>query len=235
MISPVRTFRYARLARVSTRILAGMLTRVLAGVLTSVPAFSVFAAAPAVAATDEHPVRICLAPPSAQMPGVHAEQAMTAVRESFVGFLTGPTLSAEPLTARLASQARVEAKQKNCTHVLFTTVTQERKTKSDGLLGRIAAGAVQSGASQVAMNTGSAGTRVLASATAGGAANTYIASTVRTSDKLTLTSRLEGADGNVLMQKKEARKATSDGEDMLTPLVERAAESIVGAMSSLKR
>jgi hypothetical protein len=196
---------------------------------------SAFAAWPGVATAGEDPVRICLAPPSAQMPGVDGEQASTAVRETFTSYLTGPTLSTEPLAARLASQARLEAQQKKCTHVLFTTVTQQQKTKTTGLLGRIAAGAVQSGASQAAMNTQSAGTRVLASATAGGAANTYVASTIRTSDTLILAARLEGPDGNVLVEKEEKRKATSDGEDLLTPLVERAAESIVGAMHTPKR
>lgn len=180
------------------------------------------------------PVHLCLAPPSAQIPGVGSDDATAAVRDAFKSYLSGPSLSVEMLSARLASQAREEAKQKHCRYVLYTTVAQERK-KSSGLLGRIAAGAMQSGASQVAANTGSAGTRVLASAAAGGAASTYYSSFTQSSDKLTLTARLESADGNVLSQSSEKRKASSDGEDLLTPLVERAAERIVSAVSGVTR
>jgi hypothetical protein len=168
------------------------------------------------------------------MPGVASDDASAAVRDVFKSYLTGPTLQVEALTARLASQAREEAKQKHCSHVLYTTVAQERK-KSSGLLGRIAAGALQSGASQVASNTGSASTRVLASATAGGAASTYFSSFTQSSDKLTLTARLEAADGRLLSDKTEKRKAGSDGEDLLTPLVEQAAERVVSAMNGAAR
>ena len=129
-------------------------------------------AAQAGAATpDTSATHLCLAPPSARMPGVSSDDATTAVREAFKHYLTGPSLGVNLLTAPLASQAREEAQQKHCRYVLYTTVTQERK-KSSGLLGRIAAGALQSGASQVAANTGSAGTRVFASAAAGGASST---------------------------------------------------------------
>jgi hypothetical protein len=177
-------------------------------------------------------VRVCLVSPRAQIPGVSADESAAAVRDAFKSFLTGPNLGVEVLSARLTSQAREEAKQKDCRYVLYTTVTQERKMKS-GLLGRIAAGAVESGASQVAANAGSTGTRVLARAAAGGAGSAYYSSFTRSSDKLTLTARLESADGSVLSQSSEKRKANSDGEDLLTPLVERVAERIVTAVSGV--
>ena len=200
----------------------------------SVTALCVLVAARAAAAApDAGAIHLCLAPPSAQMPGVSSDQATAAVRDVFKSYLAGPTLAVEVLGARLASQAREEAKQKHCRYVLYTTVVQERKTSS-GLLGRIAAGALQSGASQVAANSGSAGTRVLASATAGGAASTYYSSFTQSSDKLTLTARLEAADGRLVSENTEKRKASSDGEDLLSPLVERAAEKMASAMTGAK-
>jgi hypothetical protein len=177
---------------------------------------------------------ICLAPASAQIPDMRSDEAGTAVGQMFTSYLTGPSLSVVPLTARLASQAREEARQKNCVYVLFASVRQERKTQTTGLLGRIAAGALQNGASQVAANTGSAGTRVVASAAAGGAANTYIASSTRIRDTLELEYRLESADGKTLTAHTEKRKATSDGEDLLTPLVEQAAEAVASKVTSAR-
>ncbi len=186
------------------------------------------------AANGESPVHLCIAPPSAQIPGMDSEAALAAVRDVFTTYLAGPKVRIEPLTARLASQAREEASQKRCAYVLFTKVNQERKTKSTGLLGRIAAGALQSGASQVAANSGSTGTRVLASAAAGGASYSNFGYSTQTSDQLTLTARLEAGDGRLLSEKVDKRKAASDGEDLLTPLVERAAEAVVSAMRPTK-
>lgn len=56
---------------------------------------------------------------------------------------------------------------------------------------------------------------------------TFTAFPVRSNDRLTLSYRLENPDGKVLLEKSEKRKAASDGEDLLTPLVEKAAGSIV--------
>jgi hypothetical protein len=162
---------------------------------------------------------------------MNSEDAIAAVGEVFERYLGGPKVRLESLAARLASQAREEAREKHCDYVLYTTVAQVRKTSS-GFLERIAAGALEGGASQVAANASSTGTRVAARAAAGGAANTYYYSSfTRSSDRLTLTARLEAADGALVSEKTEKRKASSDGEDLLTPLVVRASEIIVGAVS----
>ena len=189
---------------------------------------------PASAADAAKPTRICLAPPSAQIPGTNNDEALASVREVFTKYLTGPTVGVQPLEARLTSQAREEAKQKQCAYVLYTKVVQERKTRSSGFLGRVAAGAIQGGASQVAGSTSSVGTRVIASAAAGGASSGYYGSWTQSSDKLTLTARLESGEGRVLTDKSATRKAGSDGEDLLTPLVEQASEQVMSAMASKK-
>jgi hypothetical protein len=77
--------------------------------------------------------RICLAPASAHTTGDNT-QAANAVRETFTSFLTGPTLVVIPLSARVESQARIEARQHDCPFVLFTTLEQKHKKKGGGLL-----------------------------------------------------------------------------------------------------
>ncbi len=175
--------------------------------------------------------QICMAPPSAQIPNVDTAQAVAAVRDVFTGYLTGPTLSVVPLQARLSSQVREEAKQKGCAFVLFTSVVQQSKTVTSGLMSRLAAGAVQQGAAQAAYEGKSSGARVAASAAAGGAGNTYVATTTKVKDTLTLEYRLEGSDGATLTAKTHKRKASSAGEDLLTPLVESAAEDIATVLA----
>jgi hypothetical protein len=178
-------------------------------------------------------LHLCIAPPSAQMLGMTGDAAAATVREAFKGYLAGPGLDVELLDARLPSLAREEARQKRCRFVLYATAVQER-SQGSGLLGRIAVGALHSGASQVAADTHSAGTRVLANAAAGGAASTYYGSFTHASDRLTLTTRIEFPDGNVLSRESEKRKAKSDQEDLLSPLVERLAGRAVTAMSGAK-
>jgi outer membrane lipoprotein SlyB len=177
------------------------------------------------------PSRVCIAPPDVE--AGDASGAADAVRETFTSYLTGPSMSVAKLESRLASQAREEAKSSRCPYVLFTQVSHVRKTStSNGLLGRMAGSAVQQGAYTVGSAMGSTVGRVAANAAgaaAGVAAYNY-ATTVKTKDELTLGTRLESASGQVLVDRTEKRKAQSDGEDLLTPLVAKAAEAIATAV-----
>jgi hypothetical protein len=175
--------------------------------------------------------RICLVPTSAQMVSGNTETAITAVRETFTSFLTGPSLGVLPLKARLASQAREEAKQANCAYVLLTTMKQQRK-QDNKFLQRAAGGAIEAGAWQALGATHSTEARVAAGAAAQAAvAAREVAYSFRIKDELELGYRLESADGVVLVDKTEKRTAKSDGEDVLTPLVEHASEAIAAAVA----
>ena len=208
----------------------GVLACILAGALSLFqPSRSAAQAggAPAAAPTSPALNRICLAPATVEVvPGGFDPE--TAVRETFIGFLTGPTLAVTPLQARLVSQAREEAKLAGCAFLLLPTIKHERKTGGGGFLGKVVAGGVQQGAWSAAGAAGSTVGRVAAGAAAGAAANAasdYAASS-QVRDELTLKYRLESAAGEVLIEKSGKRKAKSDGEDLLTPLVRPAAEAV---------
>jgi len=158
---------------------------------------------------------------------------MNAVRETFTSYLTGPTLEVAPLTSRLPEQAREEAKTSNCPYVLFTTLKQERKTNNGpGLLRRVAGQAVQEGAYTVGSNSGTAAGQIAGNAAGGaaGAAATGYSNSTQSKDELTLTTHLESGDGKVLVDMKEKKKADSNGEDLLTPLVEKGATAVAAAV-----
>jgi hypothetical protein len=174
--------------------------------------------------------QICLVPAAVETAPTGVDP-MGAVQETFTSFLTGPTVSVKPLTARLQSQARLEAKAEGCSYVLLPTIKHERKASGGGLFGKVASGAVQQGAYSVSGAASSTVGRAVAGAAAGaatGAANDY-AMNSRVKDELTLSYQLESGDGTVLLKKSEKRKAKSDGEDLLTPMVQHAAEAIVAA------
>lgn len=173
--------------------------------------------------------QICLAPATAQAALGNSADVIGAVREQFTSFLTGPSVAVKPLESRLASQAREEARLSHCPYVLFPTIRHERK--GSGLLGRVAAGAIQSGAWEVAGRAPSSTTRVLAGTASAGAASYSVYSQIRSRDVMNLEYRLESADGRVLLEKKDRRNAGSDGEDLLTPLVQGAAEDIMSTLS----
>lgn len=176
--------------------------------------------------------RICLAPATVEASTGDATSVVNAVRETLTSFLTGPTLAVQPLTSRLSSQVRTEAKQANCRYLLLTTVKQQHKSGSH-ILGRAAGEAVHEGAWRAAGSVGSTAASVAASAAAGAASGAVwdMSSSVKAHDELTLTYRLEGAGGEVLAEKTEKQKASSDGEDLLTPLAQRAAEAVAAAVS----
>jgi hypothetical protein len=73
---------------------------------------------------------------------------------------------------------------------------------------------------------------VVAGAAAGAVSSAVsgYATNSRQEDELTLSYRLENADGKVLLRKSEKRKAKADGEDLLTPLAQAAAEAIASAV-----
>jgi len=195
--------------------------------LVALPFASAAAQAPKTAA------RICLAPTSVETAAGSASDVMNAVRDAFTSFLTGPSIGVAPLTARLQSQAREEARSSDCPYLLFTSVKHVRKTGGHGLLGRMAGSAVQQGVYTAGAATNSTAGRIVTSATAGaaGAVAYNYASSMKAKDELTLTTRLESASGTVLVEKTEKRKAESDAEDLLTPLVERASTAIAAAVS----
>ena len=160
-----------------------------------------------------------------------AAQAMTAVRETFTSYLTGPSLEVAALTARLQSQALEEAKADNCPYVLLTTVKQTRKT-DNGFLTHVAGSAVQQGIYQAGAATNSPVGQIAANAGAGaaGAAATYGGST-QAHDELTLTTVLESSDGKTLVNMTGKKTADSNGQDLLTPLVEKAATAVAAAVA----
>jgi len=158
------------------------------------------------------------------------------VRESFASYLQGPTLAVTPLNAKLASQTREEAKQASCSHVVYTSMKLERGKSGGGFLGKMIGGAVESSAWELRGAARSTAGRMVANAAASAAAEAArgLATNVKTRDELTLDWRLETIDGAIVTKNSSKAKASSDGQDLLTPMVERAAEAIANAVASAR-
>jgi hypothetical protein len=174
--------------------------------------------------------RTCIAIvlPSVQGIEGNATDVATSLRDVFASYLTGPSLQVVALEARLASQAMEEAAQRHCSHVL--TVTLNRK-RGGGSFSRIAGQAAGTAAWHVP-GGGSVGSAVVRGAAIGTAqAVAAVAAATRAKDEMQIEYRVSSPTGTTeIGPTRDKRKAKIDGEDLLTPLVEKAAGTIVGTL-----
>ncbi|HEX8090052.1 MAG TPA: hypothetical protein VF762_14420, partial [Blastocatellia bacterium] len=174
----------------------------------------------------EGAIRIGVVMPKAQMSdGVPTAEASEAVRNTFAGFLNGPSIEVVALSARLPEQALEEARQSQCDYILFSTLTQK---KGGGMFGKVM-GNVAGAAGSVIPYGGGAGEAAARTTIYTTAA---IAGSIKAKDELTLDYKLEsmGGDAKPVLSNTAKSKAKTDGEDVVTPLVERAAQTIVGTV-----
>jgi hypothetical protein len=176
----------------------------------------------------EGAVRICQMMPKAQVTTGSAARAAEAVRNTFASYLTGPRLEIASLNARLPSQAMEEARQSQCDYVLYASMAQ-KKGGGGGMFSRAIGNVVGAAAGHIPVST--AGEAAARGAVITGIYTTAnIASNIKAKDEITLEYKLEAVSGTrPALSKTEKAKARSDGEDVLTPLIERAAEAIVAA------
>jgi hypothetical protein len=173
---------------------------------------------------------VALMIPSVQGVDGNATSFAIAVRDLFGSYLKGPSIRTEPLEARLASQAALEAREKQCGQMLLVTV--QRKRASGGasrVLGQAAGVAVM----RTPLGSGVTGAVASGATWAGGEAIYRFASEIRAKDELELSYRLGAPDAVERVRPVTSKaKAQSDGEDLLTPLVEKAANGILTAATA---
>lgn len=182
------------------------------------------AASAAVPATSASCIAIVL--PSAKGAAGDATEFAKSLRELFISYLTGPSLRAITLDARLASQAVEEARQKDCPYLLLASVDRKRNDGSGWgkALGHAAGTAAWYG---VPYGGTAATAAARGAAVAGAEAISSMAQTTKAKDEVTIEYRVGTLDTAIrATPKTEKAKAKSDGEDLLTPLVEKAAEAI---------
>ncbi len=187
------------------------------------------------AAQDPQPAPLaCVAivMPSFEGAEGNATQMATAVRDLFASYLTGPSMRAVALDARLPSQAAEEARQKQCRHLLVVKLTQKHHGRS--VLGNAVAQAAGTAAWYIP-GGGAAGAVVRGTAAGAAQAVSVIADSTHAKDEVQMQYSLTGSsDGSALLAKTDKAQAHADHEDLLTPLVERAATAIAAAVSGKK-
>jgi hypothetical protein len=161
--------------------------------------------------------------------GMNAAELSAAIRNSLTEYLKTPKVELVALEAKLPSAIIDEAKDKQCDYVIYATVSHKKGGGGGfgGMFGKVLA--------PVLSSTGMGGG--MAGAIAGQAASTAIMSAsqasanVKSKDELTLDIKLSAvADSSAALAKQYKGKANSDGEDVISPLIEQAAQAILDAM-----
>ncbi len=187
-------------------------------------------------------IRIGIAPAQAQMGQGNNAQAdySTPVRNAIIFMMNGPAVEIAALDAQLPIQLQAEAQQKQCDYILVSAVTV--KHTSSGNFGKfMKAGSMAANLTPLGMMAHSMG------AVNGMMATQTVMQTAAMTTQQQAMSQLSGFNGQIKskdevtvdyqllptggtqpkLQNSLKGKSKSDGEDVLTPLIQQAANSIL--------
>jgi hypothetical protein len=187
------------------------------------------ASLPAVAGQTEPPACTAIMQPSVRGIDGDATAMSQSLRDLFVSFLTGPSVKSVALEARLPAQAIEEARQKGCGYVLVATLTRKR---GGGGLGKVLGQAAGNAAWHLPYGSSRMAAAARGAAITGAYAVSGVAHSTRARDELILEYRVGGPDAFAQApERREHLKAQSDGEDLVTPLVERVAAAVAAVVT----
>jgi hypothetical protein len=156
-----------------------------------------------------------------------AVEAGNAVRDLIISFLTGPSMQPVAIEARVRQLAVEEAKQKGCAYVVTSSLSRKRGGSGSGF-GQAVGRAAGTAAWSVPGSAGVGGAVIRGASVGAAEAVQQMTSSTRAKDEMRLEWTLSPlASEKAAMSSNDKLKASSDGEDLLTPLVQRAAEAIV--------
>lgn len=201
-----------------------------------------FAAPQALGPKAPGKIRIGVAPPEAQVGQGNNTGAdySTPIRNAEIALMSGPAIEIAPLDSHIAMQLQAEAQQKQCDYILFSGVAVKHSSSGFGKfakMGGVAASMTPAGMMSRSM-TGAAAASAAAQVAAQSAqqqAMNQLASfngQIKSKDDVTVQYQLVATgQSSPLAQNSLQAKAKSDGEDVLTPLLQKAASDVLGAAS----
>ncbi len=184
-------------------------------------------------------LRIGIAPPDAQVgQGSNAgADYSTPIRNSIILLMDGPAVEIAALDSHVPMQLQAEAQQKQCDYVLFSGVTVKHPT-SGGLGKFMKMAAPIANLTPMGMMTHSVGSMVAAQAAAQAASAVAqqqamnqlsgFNNTIKSKDDVTVQFQLfPTGQPTPRLQNALQGKARSDGEDVLTPLIQQVATTVL--------
>ena len=158
--------------------------------------------------------------------GINATDLGTVIQNTLAEYLKIPNIELVQLEGKLPTAVVAEAAQKECDYVIFATVSHKNGGSGfGGVFGKVIAPAIgQTGIGQTGSTVGNVAGQV---ATVAIVSAGKMAANVKNKDTMTLDVNLQTASGSAVLTKQFKTKAKSDGEDIISPLTEQAAQAIV--------
>lgn len=160
--------------------------------------------------------------------GMNASDLSAVIQNTIAEYLQMPNIELVQLEAKLPSAATAEAAQKECDFVVFGTVSHKNGGSGfGGMFSKVIAPTIgQTGIGQTGSTVGNvAGQMATVAIVSAG----KMAANVKNKDTMTLDLNLQTASGGSVLNKQFKTKAKADGEDIISPLSEQAAQAIVTA------
>lgn len=159
---------------------------------------------------------------------IRAADLAAAVERALAGRLKSQTVEMIRMDATMPTQIEAEAIQKECDYVIYTNVSHKKGGGGGfgGMLGKVS--------SAVAMAAeGGTGGGDGREASQGNATPATVSAGVKSKDELTLDLRVQtSANASPVTARQFKAKAKSAGEDIISPVVEQAAQAVLAAAST---
>jgi hypothetical protein len=137
--------------------------------------------------------------------------------------LKGTKIEIVPLEAKLASAQLDEAKQKECDQILTITASHKKGGGGFGGFGKVLGSVVsQTGIGYTGSTVGNVAVSSAMSATS-------LAGNVKAKDEITLDLAMNAIGGGSTLAKQFKAKAKSNGDDIISAVIEQAAQAILDA------
>ena len=176
-------------------------------------------------------VKVGVAMPKANFSeGVDNAQMASGLRDLIGQYFQGSNVEVVAIEALLPKAAVAEAKEKECAYILQVAVSQKKGGGGFGMF-KMLAPVVSNVAPMAGMGGGVAGSVAgsMASTAISSAAN--MSASTKSKDQFTFDySLVSTGDNSVKAGNSVKAKAKSDGEDVLTPMVEAMAEAVSKAV-----
>jgi hypothetical protein len=157
--------------------------------------------------------------------GIATADLATAIQNTLLSYLKVPNVEVVTIDAKLPSAIDAEAKEKNCDYLIYATVSHKKGGGGFGgmfgqtlgmAVSRVGIGGLGNTAANIA---GQVATQAIVTATS-------MSANVKSKDEITLDLKLQ-KDGSAVVAKQYKAKAKSNGDDIISQVVEQAAQEIV--------
>lgn len=163
---------------------------------------------------------------------INAADLAAAVQNTLISYMKVPNIEVVTIDAKLSSAIVAEAQQKECDYVIHATASHKKGGGGGfgGMFGKALGTAVgQTGIGHTGSTAGNIAGHVATNAIVNA---TSVSANVKSKDEITLDLKLAKIDGTSVLAKAYKVKAKSNGDDIISQVVEQAAEEIVRIISN---